>query len=66
MKATSVIKVADGMTVILNYWRYGQHRSAAAKVVKLVAYTVKLLVSHEWDSLLWGYLRYLWAPGKES
>ena len=65
MKATSVIKAADGMTVILNYWRYCLRRSAATKVVKLVAYTIKLLVYHKWNSLLWGYLRYLWIPEKE-
>lgn len=66
MKATSVIKVADNMIVIRNYWRYGLCRSAATKVVKLIAYTVKLLVYHRWDYLLMGYLRFLWIPRKND
>lgn len=66
MEATSVIKVADNMAVICNYWRHGLRRSAATKMVKLVAYIVKLLVYHKWGSFLWEYLQYLWTPGKED
>lgn len=62
MRKTSVIKVADDMSIVCNCWRYGLRCGAVIKMARLVAYTTKLLVHYKWDSLLWGYLRYLWVP----
>ena len=57
----NVLQVADGMTVIHDYWRLGLRRGAAIKFAQLLGYTARLLVCRRWDSLLWGYLGYLWT-----
>ena len=61
MKDRPVIRVADDMALILDYWRSGLRRGAVVKLAQLMAYTTKLLVTHRWDRLLWGYLGCLWS-----
>ncbi len=61
MRNKPVIRVADDVTVIRDYWRYGLRRGAVIKLAQLIAYTAKLLVSHRWDRFLWEYLGCLWS-----
>lgn len=64
MRSRPVIRVADDMALIFDYWHHGIRRGAVIKLAQLIAYTAKLLVSHRWNRLLWGYLGYLWTVGR--
>lgn len=61
MRCRPIIRVADDVTVVSDCWHHGLRRGAVIKLAQLIAYTAKLLVSHRWDRLLWGYLGCMWS-----